>query len=120
MTIQCQNRRFESDAMTSPSLLQTQQSPRRLPAACELAPGRAMTLLPRRPGVLRVGRGRLWITGDGPHSGALNEQGDHILEAGDEMRLRQDQRWVIEAWAGDAPASFSWEPMPEPGRGRPA
>ena len=91
---------------------QPQQSPP-APATCQLAAGHAMTLLPRQPGVLRVGRGRLWVTGEGPHRGALNEQGDHILDAGDEMRLRVAGRWVIEAWPGDAPACFSWEPAPQ-------
>jgi hypothetical protein len=77
-----------------------------------------MTLRPREAGVLRVAQGRLWATCDGPHTGALNESGDHILEAGSQLRLGAGQHWVIEAWHGDSPVYFSWDPGPAQGRER--
>jgi hypothetical protein len=82
------------------------------PGRWKLAAGRAMTLQPPDAGLLRVAHGRLWATCDGPHEGALNDSGDHVLDAGGELRLDAGQRWVIEAWHGDSPACFSWEPLP--------
>jgi hypothetical protein len=74
-----------------------------------------MTLRPRQPGLLRVRRGRLWVTCDGPHEGALNDQGDHVLGAGDQLRLHAGTRWVIEAWSGDVPSCFEWDSAPAAG-----
>ena len=100
--------------MASSTRAQMHQSPSPQPGSCVLAARRAMTLQPRESGVLRVACGRLWATCDGPHSGALNQSGDHIVDPGGELRLRAGQRWVIEAWHGDSPACFSWEPLPRP------
>ena len=83
-----------------------------LPGTWKLGAGRAMTLQPRKTGLLRVAGGRLWVTADGPHQGALNDLGDHILHAGDEMRLCARKRWVLEAWIGAGTAYFHWEPLP--------
>jgi len=90
---------------------QTHQSNAARSGSWTLSARRAMTLRPHEAGLLRVACGRLWATCDGPHDGALNESGDHIVEAGGELRLQAGQRWVIEAWHGDAPACFSWEPL---------
>jgi hypothetical protein len=96
--------------MSLPTLEKTQQSSP-LPGACKLAAGRAMTLQPREAGLLRVASGRVWVTCDGPHEGALNDLGDYILDAGDQMPLRAGKRWVIEAWTGGTPAYFNWAPL---------
>jgi hypothetical protein len=93
-------------------LSSTQQSPAALPGTWELAAGRAMTLWPREPGVLRVARGRVWATRDGPHAGPLNDLGDRILHAGDALPLRAGQRWVLEAWGRESAVRFDWEPLP--------
>ena len=73
--------------MSSLSCLELQQSARtnrvgRSAAGCwQLAPGRALSLRLQTPGVLRVARGRAWLTlrgcwGDLPGAGA-----DHVLQA---------------------------------------
>lgn len=100
--------------MASPTVTQSHQSTAALAGAWKLPGGRAMTLQPREAGVLRVARGGLWATGDGPHRGALNDQGDRFLRAGEQLQLRRGQRLVIEAWNRLGPAYFSWEPLPRP------
>ena len=84
----------------------------RLPGTWKLAPGRAFTLRPTEGGVLRVAHGRLWVTFDGPHGGALNEQGDLVVETGESVRLRAGQRLVIEPWCKRQPAYFTWDLQP--------
>jgi hypothetical protein len=100
--------------MASQTLTQTQQSTPALPGAWKLGAGRAVTLQPREAGALRVAHGCLWATFDGPHGGALNESGDHVLGAGERLVLQAGQRLVVEAWNGAAPAYFSWDPVAAP------
>ena len=50
-----------------------------------LMPGQAISLMPREAGVLRIARGRVWATVDGPPSGHGNESGDHVLLAGQRL-----------------------------------
>ena len=104
--------------MTFQTFTQTQQSSAApaLPGTWKLAAGRAITLEPREPGVLKVAHGQLWATYDGPHGGALNESGDHFVGVGGQLRLYAGQRLVVEAWNDSAPAYFSWDPLPEPVR----
>ena len=83
-----------------------------LPGTWKLVAGRAITLEPRDPGVLKVAHGRLWLTLEGPHHGRLNESGDHILAVGEELRLQPGQRVVLEAWNAGNAAYFSWDPVP--------
>ena len=85
-----------------------------LPGAFRLAARQALTLCPAHAGILRVERGSLWATFDGPHAGPLNDMGDQVLAAGDRFVIRTGQRLVIESWATDAPAYFSWDPVPSP------
>jgi hypothetical protein len=99
--------------MRSQTLTQTQQSPVVLPGTWKLAAGRAITLQPREAGMLRVAHGQLWATFDGPHQGALNDSGDHILSVGAQVRVKAGQRLVVEAWNAQAPAYFSWDPIVE-------
>ena len=104
--------------MTSQTLSQTQQSSSSpaLPGTWKLASGRAITLEPREPGVLKVAHGQLWATYDGPHGGPLNDLGDHVLGVGGQLRVQAGQRLVVEAWNAQNPAYFSWDPLPEPVR----
>lgn len=67
-----------------------------------------------RAGQLRVARGMLWLTLDGPHAGTeAGPQGDVFLRAGDALALPAGARPVLEAVAmGHAPqgdAAFSWQ-----------
>jgi hypothetical protein len=96
------------------TLIQTHQSlsASALPGTWKLAAGRAITLRPREAGLLRVAHGQLWATYDGPHQGALNDLGDHVIGTGGQLRVRAGQRLVVEAWDGGSPAYFSWDPLP--------
>ena len=100
--------------MTSQTLTQMQQSSTApaLPGTWKLAGGQAITLQPREAGILRVAHGQLWATFDGPHGGPLNDLGDHVVGAGEPLRLRAGQRLVVEAWDAQAPTYFSWDPLP--------
>ena len=81
-----------------------------------LAPHHALTLRSAEPGVMRVVHGRVWATVDGPHSGPANDQGDLVLQQGDALHVRADQRLVIEPWArcSNDPVYFSWAPLTVP------
>jgi hypothetical protein len=100
--------------MAAQTFTHSHQSTTALAGAWKLARGRAMTLQPREAGVLRVARGGLWATGQGPHSGPLNDQGDRFLQAGEQLQLHRGQRVVIEAWNPLGPAYFTWDPLPQP------
>jgi hypothetical protein len=92
--------------------MQQSSSAHALPGTWKLAAGRAITLQPREAGILRVARGKLWATFDGPHGGPLNDLGDHVVGAGEQLRLRSGQRLVVEAWNTRTPSYFSWDPLP--------
>ena len=58
---------------------------RRAAAGCwRLAPGRALSLKPRESGVLRIARGRVWLSGAAPAQ-------DLVLQAGDALVFGQRQ-----------------------------
>lgn len=99
--------------MATQTHTQSHQSAAPLAGTWKLQGGRAMTLQPRESGMLRVARGSLWVTGDGPHAGPLNDQGDRFLQAGEQVRLSRGQRLVIEAWDKQGPSHFSWDPLPQ-------
>lgn len=80
----------------------------------KLARGRAITLQPAEPGILRVAHGRLWATVDGPHGRTPADSGDHVLGVGRSMWVRAGQRVVIESWDRGHPAYFSWDPVRVP------
>lgn len=82
----------------------------------KLAAGRAVTLRPRKPGVLRIAHGRVWATVDGPHAGAANALGDRVLMPGEAIEIAAGQRIVIESWGAKVQASawFSWDYVQEP------
>lgn len=99
--------------MALQNLKQPHQSATALAGAWKLGAGRAITLEPRETGLLRIAHGSVWATGDGPHGGALNDQGDRFLQVGDQLRLRPGERLVIESFGVDGPAYFSWDPLPQ-------
>jgi hypothetical protein len=87
-----------------------------LPGTWKLTAGRAVTLRPREAGTLKVAHGQLWATYDGPHRGAADDSGDLVIGVGEQLRVREGQRLVVEAWNRGAPAYFSWEPLPAQAR----
>jgi hypothetical protein len=103
------------------ALTQSQQSSARLCGTWRLEAARAVTLRPREDGVLRIAHGRVWVTFDGPHAGAANDQGDRVLGAGDEVPVRAGRRVVLESSDRQVPAYFSWDftPQAETARVRP-
>lgn len=102
--------------MVSAALAHAHQSPVALAGTWKLAGGRAMTLQPRQPGVVRVAHGMVWATCDGPHRGPANQQGDRFIGAGEQLLLGAGRRLVIEALDKQSPAYFSWDPVPRQGR----
>ena len=100
--------------MASQNFTTTHQSTAATAGSWKLAGGRAMTLRPRESGLLRIVQGSVWVTGDGPHPGPLNDQGDLILHAGEDLPVRRGQRVVVEAHDRRLPAYFTWDPVPEP------
>lgn len=78
--------------------------------AWRLPPGQALTLKSAQGGRVRVARGGLWATFDGPHPGPANDRGDHLLEAGEMIALRPGERLVVESASRSASAYVEWEP----------
>lgn len=80
----------------------------------KLGDGRALTLRPTQPGVLRMAHGRVWVTFDNARQDDGARGGDHFLEAGEVLQLLPGQALVMESWNGatDAAAYFSWDPLP--------
>ena len=80
----------------------------------KLGDGRALTLRPTQPGVLRMARGRVWITFDNAQQDDGVRGGDHFLGAGDALKLLPGQVLVMESWNGakSSAAYFSWDPLP--------
>ncbi len=78
----------------------------------KLERGQALTLRPHGPGILRVARGQLWATREGPHGRTPTDSGDHVLQAGRAMLVRSGERVVIEAWQSDGASYFAWDPLP--------
>lgn len=77
----------------------------------QLAPGRALSLYPRGDGLLRITRGRAWVTLD-LRSGAHPDQaGDHCLGAGEQLRVSAGRHLVFES-LDPVPLDFEWVPAP--------
>ena len=94
---------------------QTSQDQDTVPGVWKLAPGRALSLQPRQPGLLRVAQGQVWVTLDVPQHGAGNELGDYFLHAGEQLAVGPGQHLVLEPFArvGQQPVFFEWTPTPE-------
>ncbi len=102
--------------MTAVSVLETQQCMHRAVAAegaCTLAPATARSLRATAPVLLRVLRGRAWLTlGSGP-GGWLADSGDLVLHAGQSVRLQPGQHVVLEP-LDDHPLQWQWRSAQEP------
>lgn len=77
----------------------------------QLTPGRALSLYPRAEGLLRITRGRAWVTLDLRPSGHRDASGDHCLCAGEQLRVGPGCHLVFES-LDPAPLWFEWVPAP--------
>lgn len=84
-----------------------------LPGCWKLDAGRALTLRPTAPGVLRISHGRAWVTLDSLR-GDIQACGDLFLVPGRGLVVQAGQRVVLESSGTDRQASvyFSWDPLP--------
>ena len=99
--------RSHPDALSSLALRAQSRGLFTLPA------GQARRWQTRRAGELRVARGLVWVTFDGPHAGTEGgPQGDLFLRAGECLTLPAGARPVLESVATPrqtlADAAFSW------------
>jgi hypothetical protein len=69
-----------------------------------------MTLRPHAPSCLHITQGRVWVTLGVSPSGAGNDSGDFVLNAGDSLAVAAGARLVMEPWqpAGADPVRFDW------------
>ncbi len=110
--------------MSPRNVLESQQSAQapqagRSAAGCwKLANGRALSLVPHTHGVLEIAQGRAWVTlGGGSDGGSaladlLGASADHVLHAGEQLRVAPGQHVVMEAWglSGSVEAvAFRWD-----------
>jgi hypothetical protein len=79
-----------------------------------VSPARALSLRPRRAGVLCIAHGAAWVTRSGPHPGTAEggPQGDLLLQAGERLALRAGDALVLEPVATPgqpaATLAFDW------------
>lgn len=80
----------------------------------KLGSGRALTLRPTQPGLLRIAHGQVWVTFDNAHLDDGVRGSDYFLGTGEELKLLPGQVLVMESWnASSASAAyFSWDPLP--------
>lgn len=106
--------------MSPRNVLESQQSAHttqagRSAAGCwKLANGRALSLVPQAHGVLEIAQGRVWVTlgGGGALADLPGAAADHVLHAGEQLRVAPGQHVVIEAWglSGSVEAAaFRWD-----------
>lgn len=110
--------------MSPRNVLESQQSVQapqagRSAAGCwKLANGRALSLVPQAHGVLEIVQGRVWVTlGGGGSDGGdgadlQSAAADHVLHAGEQLRIAPGQHVVLEAWglSGSVEAvAFRWD-----------
>ncbi len=88
------------------------QSPPTLSGYCLLEAGRAITLQARHASVLRITRGRVWLTFNPGAQAPSARAGDHFLARGESLSLAPGEVLVMESYGpGDAPSAYySWEP----------
>lgn len=88
-----------------PPCAQPQTHSRAVSGCWPLYSGRAVSLKPREPALLRIAHGRVWLT-----AGASSE--DRVLGAGDMLAVEAGTHVVMEPWsphADDMPVLFLWE-----------
>ena len=78
---------------------------------CQLDKGHPVTLQARRASVLRITRGRVWLTFNPALDQPSARLGDHFLGRGESISLAAGEAVVMESYGpGDAPlAYYSWE-----------
>lgn len=86
------------------------QSPT-LSGYCKLDKGRSVTLQAREASVLRITRGRVWLTFNPALKEPSARLGDHFLSRGESVSLAAEEAVVMESYGqGDAPSAwYSWE-----------
>ena len=104
-----------SSAVLIPSSSASSSMPRAVPPvavaasgcgeARQLAAGRAASLRADGAGVLRVTRGRLWVTRDATRHRATE---DLVLAPGDTLALSAGERVVMEPWDAQG-AAYAWD-----------
>ena len=95
---------------------QTSVTDNAVPGVWKLAPGRALSMQPRQPGVLRVAQGQVWVTVDAAQQGAGNELGDYFMGAGEQLAVSPGQHVVLEPFVPGQPQGavfFEWTPSAE-------
>ena len=82
------------------------------PAEWVVRKGQAMTLRPKSAGVLRVTKGRVWVTLNTASCGSVAVTHDHFVVPDHDLPLRAGQGFVLEAWplAGDETVQLQWLP----------
>ncbi len=70
--------------------------------------GHALSLRPQRAGVLRVGRGRVWVSLVGPHGHSPTDSGDWVGLPGQTLSIAAGQHAVVEA-LDSCDASLAWD-----------
>lgn len=89
--------------------------------AWRLHPGCAMSLRPRDAAVLRIRRGRVWVTLGVPGVASPEGSGDRFLQPGDALLVPSGARLVMESLdlSADAPpVCFDWSDASPAGAGR--
>ncbi len=92
---------------------------RAAPHGGRLEARQAISLRSPVPRCLHITQGRAWVTLGVPARGAGNALGDHMLEAGQRLRVPAGARLVMEPWqpGQDEPVHFEWCALSaEPGR----
>jgi hypothetical protein len=78
-----------------------------------LAPGRAMSLWPRRTSQILIVQGSAWITWSGTLSLAGLSGSDHFLQAGQMMDVPAGAHLVMEPRHSDQGVHFDWRELPK-------
>ncbi len=104
--------RSSDQAVPPASAAGARQSPT-LSGYCKLDKGRSMTLQAREASVLRITRGRVWLTFNPALKEPSARLGDHFLSRGESVSLAAGEAVVMESYGpGDAPSAYySWEPV---------
>lgn len=78
----------------------------------QLAPQRAMSLLPRQNSQLLIVQGCAWITWSGPVESEARRGGDHFLEPGQIIDVPAGAHLVMQARDAHETLQFDWREMP--------
>lgn len=99
-------------AVPPASVARARQSPT-LSGYCKLDKGRSVNLRAREASVLRITRGRVWLTFNPAQKAPSARLGDHFLSRGESISLAAGEAVVMESYGpADAPSAyFSWEAL---------